>query len=146
MKKTKPRKVSAWLVTRHWVADNPRWEVAAIFSPRLGGVRVREFVDLLHVTSTLMLHEQASIMWPRYGGSRAPARFGQTKEGDPWAGEVYTWGDPYLMARIVDDLKVDMDVDGRETTTWKERPRASSGWMHTKQALPSEGGSVHAAE
>ena len=82
MKKTKPRKVSAWLVTREWVADYPRKEVVAIFSPRLGGGRVREFVDLLDVT-TLRLSEQATIMWPRYGGSRRVARFGQTKEGDP---------------------------------------------------------------
>ena len=63
MKKTKPRKVSAWLVTREWVADYPRKEVVAIFSPRLGGGRVREFVDLLDVT-TLRLSEQATIMWP----------------------------------------------------------------------------------
>ena len=61
--------------------------------------------------------------------------------------EVYTWGDPMLKARIVDDLRVDMAADGSETVTWKERPRASSGWMHTKQALPSEGGSsVRTAE
>jgi hypothetical protein len=130
----KDRGRAAWLVTRHWVADHPKWEVVAIFSPRLGGVRVREFVELIYVTGGYFaLSEQLSMMWPRHGRTPYPAKFGQTKEGDPWEGEILCGHDPYLRARLVDDLTVERDADGKETTNWKERPRASSAWMHAEQ-------------
>jgi hypothetical protein len=50
MCKKKIRGRTAWIVTRHWIAEYPRCEVAAIFSGRLGGVRVRELVEVLYVT------------------------------------------------------------------------------------------------
>lgn len=129
----KKRGKAAWLVTRHWVADHPKWEVAAILSRRLGGVRVREFVELLHVASYYALQEQLDIQWPRYGRTPYPATFGQTKEGDPWTGEILCGHDPFLRARIVDDLIVERDANGKERPVWKERPRGSSAWMHTEQ-------------
>jgi hypothetical protein len=122
---------AAWLVTRHWIADHPRWEVAAIFGPRLGGVRVREFVELIWVTSAYFtLHEQVSMMWPQHGRTPYAAKFGQTKEGDPWEGEILCGDDPYLRARRVDDLTVERDEKDVERPVWKERPRGSSAWMH----------------
>jgi hypothetical protein len=126
MQRAKPRGVRAWVVTRHWIADYPKWEVAAVFSPRLGGVRVREFVELLYVTRELTLAEQTSMMWSRCGQAPYPAKFGQTKEGDPSECEILCGDDPYLHARMVDDLKVERDANGNESVHWKERPRGSS--------------------
>jgi len=111
-------------VTRHWVADHPKWEVAAILSSRLGGVRVREFVELLDLVN-YTLGEQLAMRWSRHGQTMCPDKFGQTREGDPWECEVLCGNDPYLWARIVDDLAVERDPEGKEKTTWKERPRAS---------------------
>jgi hypothetical protein len=136
MRSARPRKVSAWLVTRQWIAAHPRSEVAAILSPRLGGVRVREFVELLHVTSSFTLSEQASMMWPRHGQTPYPAKFGQTEDGHRWEGEILCGNDPYLWARVVEDLTVEWEADGRETATWKERPRAGSDSTDAEQAIP----------
>jgi hypothetical protein len=123
---------AAWLVTRHWVANHPMWEVVAIFSPRLGGGRVREFVELIYITSGYFtLSEQLSMMWPRYGRTPYAAKFGQTKEGDPWDGEVICGDDPYLRARLVNDLIIERDANGQERAVWKERPRGRSDRMHT---------------
>jgi hypothetical protein len=133
MKAKEARGVKAWLVTWHWLRDHPKREVAAIFSSRLGGVRVREFVELIWVTSKYFtFEEQLSIKWP---GGRTPyaARFGQTTEGDPWAGEVLCGNDPYLRARLVDGLTIGRDADGKEKVNWKERPRASSAWWHQEK-------------
>ena len=117
-----------WLVTRHWIAEHPKWEVAAVFSPRLGGVRVREFVELLHLTSgCFTLSEQLAMSWPRYNRIPCHARFGQTTKYEPWEGEVLCGDDPYLRARLVDFLIVERDVDGKEIATWKERPRSEAG-------------------
>ena len=129
MSKKKKRGRSAWVVTRHSL-DHAKKEVLAIFNDRLGGVRVREFVELLDITSRLSLAEQASRMWSGHNGGAYSATFGQTMEGDPWADEVKTWGDPYLLARRVDDLVVEQDTNGNEVVTWAERPRESSAWMH----------------
>jgi hypothetical protein len=126
MKRTKLRKVTAWLITRHWTADYPKREVVAILSPRIGGVRVRDLVDFLNMTKELTLGEQISVMWPRHGRTPHPARFGQTKEGEPWAGEILCGNDPFLRARIVDDLTVERDSEGGEIVNWKERSRPSS--------------------
>jgi hypothetical protein len=114
----------AWLVTRHWVADHPKWEVAAILSSRLGGVRVREFVELIYLTSGYFtLSEELAIAWPRHGRIPYAARFGQTEDGEPWSGEILCGDDPFLRARLVDDLTVERDAGGKETAVWKERKR-----------------------
>lgn len=84
---------------------------------------MREFVELIWVLSGLTLAEQMSVMWPRHGRVPYPARYGQTRDGDPWDGEILCGGDPYLRARIVDDLSVERGPDGGQTTTWRERPR-----------------------
>lgn len=79
-------------------------EIVAILNPRIGGRRVREFLDLLQLTSDLTLQEQAAILWPRHGSLPYPAHFGQTTKGQPWEGEIMCGNDPYLRARLVDDL------------------------------------------
>lgn len=85
MASKKVRGRAAWLVTRHWIADYPKWEVAAIFSPRLGSLRVREYVELIYLTSGYFtLGEQLSMMWSGHGQTPYAAEFGQTKDGDPW--------------------------------------------------------------
>lgn len=135
MDKRTGRGRTAWLVTRHWVADYPKTEVAAIFSARLGGKRVREFVELIYLTSGhFTLGEQLSMRWPRRP-TPYNATFGQTKEGDPWEGEVFCGDDPYLRARLVDGLVVQREKYGKETACWRERPRGSSAWMHREKPL-----------
>ncbi|MEP6715932.1 MAG: hypothetical protein ABJC09_10165 [Terriglobia bacterium] len=125
MKAGKPLKVTAWLVTRHWIADDPKWEVAAILSPRLGGVSVRPYVEFLHLTHDYTLSEQASLRCSHSGQTPYSAHFGQNKAGQPWEGEVLCGigHDPFLRARKVDDLMVERNADGTETVTWKERVR-----------------------
>ena len=111
----------AWLVTRHWRGDYPKSEVAVIFSARLGAMRVREFVELLGVTTYHTLREQAAMQWPSHGKIPHAAQTGQTKHGRaPGECEIFwdSGGDPYLYARLVDDLIVNGDG-----AVWKERPR-----------------------
>jgi hypothetical protein len=134
MSTKKSRGRAAWLVTRHWVGDYPKWEIAAIFSARLGGVRVREFVELLSVTSYYTLQEQLDMQWPQHGRVTYPAQFGETKDGHSWEGEILCGCDPYLRARLVDDLIVERDAEGKEKAHWNERPRGTSSLMHAEQS------------
>jgi hypothetical protein len=108
----------AWLVTRHWRADYPKWEVAAILSGGLGGATVRGFVELLGFTSYYTLQEQAAMQWSGPGRAPYPAQFNNL-----WQSEISCGDDPYLRARLVDDLMVERNADGGENVVWKERPR-----------------------
>ena len=123
-------------MTREWAAALPRSEVAAILSPRLGADRVRELVEFIHVTNSFTLTEQASMMWPRHGRTPYPAQFVQTRGGIQWEGEILCGHNPYLRARKVDDLTVELDADGRETPTWKDRPRPPFDSTDAEQAPP----------
>jgi len=110
LESTKPKGIKAWLVTRHWVSDHATREdqVIAIFSSHLGGVRVREFVELIYVTSGYFKwSDQVSMQWPRHGRTPYGAKFGQTTDGYPWQGEILCGDDPFLRARLVDDLTVE---------------------------------------
>lgn len=78
---------------------------------------------ILHLVSDFTLDEQAEMQWPRHGRIKYAARFGQTADGQPWECEVLCGNDPYLRARLVDDLTVERDADGKENAVWKERPR-----------------------
>jgi hypothetical protein len=140
MSKKKVRGRAAWLVTRHWITEHPKEEVAGIFSPRLGGVRVREFVELIHITSGYFtLSEQLAMAWPQHGRTPYAAHFGQTTDGLPWAGEVLCGDDPCLRARLVDDLTVERNEDGEEKVTWAERPRGT--FLMNKLAVTNESSS-----
>ena len=88
---------------------------------------MKEFVELLSVTSYYTLGEQAALQWSGHGQAIFPAQLGQTTTGHPWDGEVLCGNDPYLRARIVSDLIVERDADGKEVATWKERPRSEAG-------------------
>src|ERR1700733_10389755 len=106
MGRQKVRGRTAWLVTRHFIAEYPKCEVAAVFSGRLGAVRVREFVELLYFTSgALTSSEQLAASWAHQGQSIFPATFGQRPDGKPWQGDIACGlgNDPYLEARLVDD-------------------------------------------
>ena len=43
--------------------------------------------------------------------------------------------DPFLRARVVDDVTIQRDADGKEQVNWKERPRASSDWILTEHGV-----------
>jgi len=87
---------------------------------------VREFVELLYVTSGYFTgSEQLAMVWPRQRPAY-PARFGQTANGEPWECEILCGHDPYLRARLVDDLTVERGADGNDKVAWKERSRPSS--------------------
>src|SRR5271157_2366165 len=51
-----------------------------------------------------------------------PARF-MTLNGVPWTVAIECGDNPFLLARLVDDFTVESDKDGKETPTWKERPK-----------------------
>jgi hypothetical protein len=122
MSKNRPRKMKAWLVTWECCGDHAKRTepVAAILSPHLGGDRVREIVEFIYVSAEYSISERMAYAKDKKNNPY-PAGFGASPEGVPWTGEVYCGHNPYLYARLVDDLTVEVSADGDEKPLWKER-------------------------
>jgi len=115
--------VKAWLVTWEWIGDHAKSEekVASVLDARLSGARVREFVEFLYVSQNSSTGEK--IAWARNKKLNPyPARFGAL-DGIEWQGQIECGHNPWLFARLVDDLAMEVDAQGHEKVTWKERPR-----------------------
>src|SRR5689334_17955929 len=118
MKKRKG--LSAWLVTWEWSGDHAkrRDKVAEILDPRTSPERVRQIVELLY-------HREASlsekIAWRlRRHHQPYPAEF-MRLEGVQWAGEIICGHNPWLRARLVKNLILKTDLEGKESATWNDR-------------------------
>lgn len=118
MKRSKGLK--AWLVTWEWIGNHAKRKdkVAEILDPRVPAERVREIVELLY-------HREASLVekvaWRLRKRQQAyPAEF-STMEGVKWAGEITCGHNPWLRARLVDNLIIETDTHGKETASWVER-------------------------
>lgn len=116
----KQRGVSAWLVTWEWIGEHAKCErkVAEILDPRFSPEKVREIVEL-HYHRTATLDEK--IAWRlRKGNQQYPAKF-QTIEGLEWRDQIICGHNPWLLARLVDELVVERDSEEREIATWQDR-------------------------
>ncbi len=119
MKKSKG--LSAWLVTWEWSgkhAEEPN-KIADILSPRIPPKHVREIVELLYESGKASLSEK--VAWRlRKITKPYPAEF-TTLEGVKWEGEIICGHNPWLRARLVDNLIISTDATGKEAASWKDR-------------------------
>jgi hypothetical protein len=111
---------SAWLITWEWCGDHakPEEKVVEILSPRISSERVPEIVELIY-------HRDSSpsekVAWRLRKKPQAyPAEFPMI-EGVKWEGQIHCGHNPWLLARQVDDLAVNIGADGKEVVSWKDR-------------------------
>ena len=119
--------MKAWLVTWEWCGDHAKRDdkVAAIFNPRFSAERVRELVEFIHLSAMYTLGEQAACAQNKKRNPY-PADFGATQYGVTWTGEIFCGHNPYLYARLVDDLAVEDEGEGKGKVLWNERPKPAS--------------------
>jgi hypothetical protein len=108
MSSRKPRKVRAWLVTWEWCGDHAKRDdrVAAIYDSRLSPERVRGLVEMLYAQEEYTLSDRIAFCVGNRRKNPYPAVFLKVK-GVPWVGEIHCGPNPYLRARLVDDLMVE---------------------------------------
>lgn len=120
--------MKAWLVTWEWTGEHARVKnpIAMILSSRVSGKRVREMVEQIYVNATYILSERAAYAEKKF--NPYPAYYGDIESID-YLDVIYCGHNPYLHARRVDDLRVEIDRNGKESMSWKERPKpkAQSG-------------------
>ena len=116
-----PRKMKAWLVTWEWMSDHAERDdkIAAVLNSRLSTPRVKELVEFLYLTECYPVSEQMAFA-QRRRDNPYPARYEETKSGSL----ISCGHNPYLRARLVDDLTVESDAYGFDTAVkWKTRQR-----------------------
>jgi len=123
----KPRNViwkrgrKAWLVTWEHIGDHalPERKIAAVFKPQLSGQRVRKLVEFLYASMEYQPYEQLEIEFG-FRLNPYPATFGSLKDGPAvlWHGEVICGDNPWLRARLIDNLIIPPEGEA----TWDERP------------------------
>jgi len=126
MKSARKRGRKAWLVTWEWSGDHAKREqkVAAVFRPQLSGKRVRELVECLYSFSEYTSRERM-VFGLGLSPNPYPAQFG-TIDGISWEGVISCGHNPWLEARLVDDLIFD-DKDHAAWTA-RKRPTLPVGW------------------
>ena len=113
--------MAAWLITWEWMGNHAKVdnEVAAILNYRFSGEKVRQIVDLSYVNSQYSLRERIAYAKNKQDNPY-PAQFHRLG-GVPWLGRIHCGHNPYLYARLVDNLCVNVNNEGEEELTWKER-------------------------
>ena len=91
--------------------------IVAILNYRLSGKRVREIIELIYVNECSSLGERLAYAKNKKDNPY-PAQF----EGN-FEGRITCGHNPFLYARLVDDLRVEVDENGEEKLKWKERTR-----------------------
>jgi len=122
---------SAWLVTREGSEGDAESQdkVVEILSPRMSPKRVREIVELLyHREATL----SEKVAWRLRKQSQPYAAKFLMIEGVRWEGQIICGHNPWLCARLVDNLIIDIGADGKETASWNDRntPRKTAEKVH----------------
>ena len=122
------RKMKAWLVTWEWSGEHAKRteKVAAIFNPRSGAERIRAFVEFLYLNEYTLSERMKYARHPQQNPYRA--QFGALS-GVPWTGQIYCGHNPYLFARLVDEVMVERDAAGKEHLQWKERSKPDISWI-----------------
>ena|ERR1035438_2662505 len=132
--KAEKRKSTAWLVTWEWCGDHAKRDdkVAAIFSARLSGKRVREPVEFIYLSAMYSLTERAEYARDK-NLNPYPARFVML-DGVTWEGEIRCGHTPELRARLVENFAVERDEHGKEIAHWGECPKPETAWIRGEQS------------
>jgi hypothetical protein len=111
----------AWLVTWEWEGAHakPERRIAAILNPRWSPDRVRKYVELIYVNSCYSHSERIAYAKNR-SFNQYPAEF-VSVNGVPWEGEIICGHNPWLFARLVDNLAATGEPDDEEGVVWTER-------------------------
>jgi len=111
--------MSAWLITWDCSGNHakPRDRVVEILDPRLSSERVRQIVELLY-------HKDAPLSekvdWRLRRRQQPYPAESPSFHGVKWEGEINCGHNPWLRARLVDNLIIGTDENGRERASWTD--------------------------
>lgn len=126
LKSFKPakRKKSAWLLTWEYANDDRRPisdRVIAIRDGRMSSEKIKEFVEQTYIASLYSLDEKMHYS-SHAKDNPYPAVYGMHPKGGRCLAKMTCGHNPFIMARVVRDLRLYNDKEGDEALTWQELP------------------------
>lgn len=124
----------AWLVSWEGVNDShiPDQKIVAILNQDLSAAEISMLVGVLYASATYTLHEQAR--WAEAPGQNPYRAHSEAMPSSSSSWRIVCGHDPWLEARIVEGLSVQVDDEqDTETIVWQE-PLAN-GESHQKEFL-----------
>ena len=130
----------AWLIT--WISTDNHTKVkdefAAIVSWRFGSKKIKEITKQIYISGFLSLPEQIAytkdkkicpykIQYTSISVSKEIQEMSSLPSHVPFGESMIIGGNPWLWARIVDDLEAWIDEDFVEHLRWKEREKPFLG-------------------
>ena len=109
----------AWIITWDNYQGTGDDSVVMVLNGRMGIERVRWYVELMYIEKTSSDAEKYDYARPKKSRRTAfPAEVTRTIKGE---GHIHCGHNPWLFARLVDELRVETNDDGVEVLKWKER-------------------------
>jgi len=118
MGKKRTVKIKAWLVTWVWCGEHAKRKdpFAAILSPRLSSRKISEIIEFMYRLAEYSPSDQAGYV--KNGMPKHSATIDRTLDGRI---HIHCGDNPFLRARLVDDLTVERNADGKEIVQCKDR-------------------------
>lgn len=129
--------VTAWIITWEWNGDYAHMDNPFVLAldRRLGGENIRKIVEHLYAAFIYDDTDKVGLVLPD-ASNPYPATF-LTINGMRWQGEIHCGHNPWLRARIVENLKV-IHEKGVEKVTWTERQARKNGGCSKETSLTSK--------
>jgi len=115
------KKTKAWLVTwegTKFISNDQSNKIVNIFDSRTPTQRIKDFIEDHYMACHYSLFERAT-----YSSNRKrnpyPAESGRIN-GVPWSGQFTCGHNPFLVARLVNNLVVVKNEKGKEIMCWEE--------------------------
>jgi hypothetical protein len=120
MGKKRTLKMKAWLVTWVWIGEHAKRKdpFVAILNPRFSSQKICEVVEFMYRLAEYSLSDQAEYV--RNGRPNHHATIDRTLDGRV---HIHCGDNPFLRARLIDDLIVERNAEGKEIVSCKERPQ-----------------------
>lgn len=123
--KNKLKKSKAWLITWEGTGVNKKkmsQYVVNIFDSRMSTQRIKDFLESYYIACHYGLFEKATYASnPSRKRNPYPAESAKFN-GVRWHGQLTCGHNPFLFARIVENLVVSIDKENKETINWEELP------------------------
>lgn len=116
---------TTWLVTWDWIGKHAEMkpEIVAILNYRYSAERVKKYIEQYYIDQYYSLEEKMACA-KSSKNNPYPAEFGRIN-GVIFEGRITCGHNPWLFGRLVQNIRLQVNQDGKEQLLWDEIDRSN---------------------